>query len=259
LGYIVSDKGIKTDPAKVEAVNTFPVPTNLRDSRSFIGLTSYYRRFVPNFSTIASPITSLIQKNRLFEWGDSQQKAFLKLKWLLTHAPILAHFNPELETLIQTDPSHFGWGFIISQVNAETRREHPIAIESGQFPGAQLNYTTTEKEFLAIVKAFERNRHILLQVDAIVITDHLNLTYWMEPRQLSPRQARWVEVLSPFRFKIVYRPGKLATMPDALSRRADYHPGKGATLEHDYNFTQALPKLSSDVPRPHLRSAKLVL
>ena len=82
---------------------------------------------------------------------------------------------------------------LFHQINAETRREHPIAIESGRFTGSQINYSTSEKEFLAIVQAFVRNRHMLLQVATQVVTDHLNLTYWMEPRQLSPRQARWME------------------------------------------------------------------
>lgn len=253
LGYVVSDKGIETDPAKVAAVQSFPVPTNLRESRSFIGLTSYYRRFVPNFSKIASPITSLTQKDKRFEWGETQERAFAELKDLLTKAPILSHFDPTRETIIQTDASFFGWGFIISQIDAESRREHPIAIESGRFTGAQLNYTTTEKEFMAIVEAFKRSRHMLLQVDSTVITDHLNLTFWMEPRQLSPRQARWVETLSTFRFKIVYRPGKYATMPDALSRRSDYHPGKGTTINNEYNFIQALPtmsEVSQSSPKP---------
>jgi hypothetical protein len=246
LGYVISNKGVETDPAKIEAVQGFPRPKNLRESRSFIGLTSYYRRFVPNFSKVASAITSLTQKNRQFEWGEEQENAFIKLKHHLTHAPILAHFDPTRETIIQTDASHFGWGFIISQINGSTGREHPIAIESGRFVAAQLNYTTTEKEFMAIVEAFKRCRHILLQVDSTVITDHLNLTYWMEPRQLSPRQARWVETLSTFRFKIVYRPGKYATMPDALSRRSDYHPGKGTTHDNEFNFVQALPTMSHD-------------
>lgn len=246
LGYVISNKGIETDPAKVAAVQDFPTPTNLRESRSFIGLTSYYRRFVPNFSKIASPITSLTQKDRTFEWGESQERAFTELKLLLTKAPILAHFDPTRETIIQTDASHFGWGFIISQLDNKTGREHPIAIESGRFVAAQINYTTTEKEFMAIVEAFKRSRHMLLQVNSTVITDHLNLTYWMEPRQLSPRQARWVELLATFRFKIVYRPGKYATMPDALSRRSDYHPGKGSTIDSEYNFIQALPIMSKE-------------
>ena len=241
LGFVISENGIQTDPEKVKAVQEFPQPRDLRESRSFIGLVSYYRRFVPNFSKIAAPITSLTRKDVPFEWGTAQQDAFQALKDMLASAPVLAHYDPTRETILQTDASHFGWGFVISQINAETGLEHPVAIESGRFTGAQLNYSTSEKEFLAIVEAFVRNRHMLLQVDTLVVTDHNNLRYWMEPRQLSPRQARWREILAPFRFKIVYRPGKEATMPDALSRRADYHPGKGSTVDQEHNFVQALP------------------
>ena len=246
LGFVISSNGIETNPEKVKAAQEFPQPRDLRESRSFIGLVSYYRRFVPNFSKIAAPITSLTKKGVPFTWEKPQQDAFESLKSMLVTAPVLAHYNPTLETILQTDASHFGWGFIISQINAETRLEHPIAIESGRFTGAQLNYSTSEKEFLAIVQAFVRNRHMLLQVATLVVTDHNNLKYWMEPRQLTPRQARWKETLAPFRFKIVYRPGKQATMPDALSRRADYHPGKGSTIHQEFNFVQALPNYEED-------------
>lgn len=111
---------------------------------------------------------------------------------------------------------------MISQIDPVTNEEHPVAIESGAFKGAEVRYTTTEKEFFAIVKAFQRRRALLIQVESTVITDHRNLVYWMEPRQLNPRQARWADLLSGFSFKIVYRPGVSAKYPDALSRRPDY-------------------------------------
>ena len=243
LGFVISANGIETDPAKVEAVVTFPIPRGLRDARSFLGLVGYYRRFVPKFSDIGAPISSLSKKDREFEWGEEQQKAFDKLKELMVKAPVLAHFHVGRKTLLQADASFFGWGFIISQINPDTGMEHPVAIYSGRFSGAQLNYTTREKEFLAIVEAFRRCRHMLLQVHTTVLTDHLNLKYWMEPRELNPRQARWVEIISPFRLEIVYRPGKLAVMPDALSRRSDYHP----TIDDKaQNFVQALPSFQKD-------------
>jgi hypothetical protein len=242
LGMKISPKGVEIDEAKVKGIKSFPTPTDLRQSRSFIGLASYCRRFVPNFAEIASPITNLTKKGCPFVWGQPQKEAFEELKLRLSSAPTIAHFNPDaIETIIQTDASHFGWGFIISQKVDKDGLPHPIAIESGSFKGAELNYTTTEKEFLAIVVAFRRNRHMLLQLESTVLTDHLNLTYWMKPRQLNSRQGRWVEELSPFRFKVVYQPGRLAVVPDALSRRSDYHPGKGSTTNLDHNFTQALP------------------
>lgn len=245
LGFQVSEKGVSTNPEKIKAIQDFPCPRSLRESRSFIGLVSYYRRFVKGFSSIAAPITSLTKKNQPFVWGSDQQQAFETLKGHLISSPTLAHYNPSYPTILQTDASFFGWGFVISQVNPTTQLEHPVAIESGRFTGAQLNYPTNEKEFLAIVEAFVRCRHMLLQVHTTVLTDHLNLSHWMKPRQLSPRQARWVELLSPFRFDIIYRPGKQASMPDALSRRSDYHPGKGTTMDQELNFVQALPSFSA--------------
>ena len=241
LGFIISNNGVSTDPDKVKAVQEFPVPTNLTESRSFIGLVSYYRQFVENFSKIASPITELTKKGCPFVWDEAQQTAFQRLKDMLSNAPVLAHYNPSYETLVQTDASFFGWGFIISQINPETRQEHPVAIESGRFTGPQIRYTTSEKEFLAIVFAFTRSRHMLIQVSTTVVTDHLNLTYWMKPRELNPRQARWVEYLAVYRMRIIYRPGRQAEMPDALSRRSDYHTGKGTTFGADQHPTQALP------------------
>ena len=119
--------------------------------------------------------------------GDTREKATKRLKWD-GHDQCIS----------------FGWGFIISQINSKDGLEHPVAIESGRFAGAHLNYTTTKKEFLAIIEAFIWCRHMLLQVNATVLTDHHNLKYWMVPRQLTPRQARWMEVLSGFRFKIIY-------------------------------------------------------
>ena len=127
---------------------------------------------------------------------------------------------------------------MISQVDSTTGLEHPVALESGSFSPAELNYTVTKKEFLAIVHAFRRKRHLLLQVYSIILTDHLNLTYWMEPRELNGRQARWVDLLSGFLFRIVYRPSTQAVLPDALSCRPDYLPEGG---DNQAELVQALP------------------
>jgi hypothetical protein len=231
LGLKVSSKGVETDPAKIESVKTLPVPHNLQSLRAFIGFVSYYCQFIPNFSKIAAPITDLTKKGVPFVWTGIQQAAFKTLCDLLITALILAHYDPMLETTIQTDASHYGWGAIISQRSKEDGLERPISIESGKFKDAELRYNTTDKEFLAIVNAFTKNRHILLPINTTVITDHLNLTYWTKPRQLNPQQARWVDALSQFRFKIVYCPGKYAILPDTLSQRSDYHPGLLTTTE----------------------------
>jgi len=238
LGFVISHNGVSADPTYVQGITSFPVPRNLKQSRRFIGMASYYRRFNPNFSLIARPVNDLTKKDVTFAWGDRENKAFETLKSLMSSTPVLAHFQPGAETIIQTDASNFGWGFIISQIDPSTKLEHPIAIESGSFKAAELNYTVTEKEFYAIVMAFKRKRHILLQVEATILTDHLNLTYWTEPRQLNPRQARWADLLSGFTFKIIYRPGPKAVYPDALSRRPDY-----GNERPEQEFIQALPSI----------------
>lgn len=130
LGYIIASDGIKTDPAKIKAVSEFPTSLDLKQTRSFLGLVGYYRGFVPNFSAIAAPLSSLTKKDRLFEWKNEQESAFQLLKAKLAEAPVIAHYDPKAETTLQTDASFFGWGFIISQVNAVDGLDHPIAIES---------------------------------------------------------------------------------------------------------------------------------
>ena len=239
LGFLISKDGVKADPGYVSGVTEFPAPRSLTQCRRFVGMASYYRRFVPNFAKISRPLNNLTRKGVVFHMGELELQSFESLKRAMSQAPVIAHFNPGFETIIQTDASLFGWGFVISQVNSTTGLEHPVAIESGSFSPAELNYTVTEKEFLAIVHAFRRKRHLLLQVYSIILTDHLNLTYWMEPRELNGRQARWVDLLSGFLFRIVYRPGTQAVLPDALSRRPDYSPEGG---DNQAELVQALPK-----------------
>lgn len=169
LGFQVSHQGVSTNPEKIKAIKEFPCPRTLKESRSFIGLVG--------------------KKNQAFIWGDAQQRAFETLKEQLISAPTLAHYNPSYPTILQTDASFFGWGFVISQVNPTTHLEHPVAIESGRFTGAQLNYPTNEKEFLAIVEAFVRCRHMLLQVHTTVLTDHHNLSHFQVRHHLPSRQT----------------------------------------------------------------------
>lgn len=216
LGFMISSKGIRANKDYVSGISNFPAPRSLRQTQRFVGMAGYYRRFIPGFSNLACPLTSLTRKDVVFQWGPPQQQAFELLKKKLLEAPVLAHYDPTFETIIQTDASDYGWGFIISQIDSKNQ-EHPITIKSGSFKGAESNYTTTEKEFLAIVMAFRRKRHLLLQVTLTILTDHNNLAYWMSPRQLNSRQARWVDLLAEFSFRIVYRPGSKAVFPDALS------------------------------------------
>jgi transposase InsO family protein len=244
LGVLISGAGIKADPGYVQGITDFPAPRTLKESRRFVGMASYYRRFIPNFAKKMRPLNILTRKDVPFKWGEDQEAGFQAVKKAMSEAPVIAHFNPQAETIVQADASLYGWGFVISQIDPVSKLEHPVAIESGSFKNAEINYTVTEKEFLAIVNAFKRKRHLLLQVQSTVLTDHLNLTYWMDPRQLNQRQARWVDFLSGFGYKMVYRPGTKADFPDALSRNPDYSPNGDA----EPNLVQALPNFDTSSP-----------
>nr|XP_027127795.1 uncharacterized protein LOC113743938 [Coffea arabica] len=149
LGYIVGANGISVDPAKVKAILEWPTPTNVSQVRSFHGLASFYRRFVKDFSTIATPLNEVIKKNMGFQWGKEQEESFLKLKKLLTSAPILALPNFDLTFEVECDASGIGIGAILHQNN------RPLAYFSEKLSGGALNYPTYDKELYAVVRALE--------------------------------------------------------------------------------------------------------
>ncbi len=228
LGYVVGPNGIKMDPAKVEAITTWPAPQSTHDIRVFLGLANFYRRFIKNFSNAAAPLTYLLKKGRKFHWGDTAQKAFDTLKQAFTSAPILRHFNPDLPTVVEADASDFALGAVISQRDPADGCLHPITFHSRKFNLAEQNYEIYDKEMLAIVETMDQYRHYFegLGQTVTVYSDHKNLLWFTETKVYNRRQARWAEKLSRFDFRIVFRPGKRSGKPDALSRRPDYTSGK---------------------------------
>ncbi|KAM4064895.1 transposon Tf2-1 polyprotein [Hirsutella rhossiliensis] len=200
LGFIVeAGKGIRVDPEKVQAIQQWQRPRSVKGVRSFLGFANYYRQFIPRFSNIAAPLTALTKKDAVFAWSKECDKAFEELKALLTSAPVLAQWDPDRETIVETDSSE----------NAP----------------AECNYPIHDKELLAIIRCLEHWDAELRSVKSFtVLTDHLNLRYFTKKQQLSERQARWAETLSRYSFTIKHRPGKEAVVPDTLSRREQDMP-----------------------------------
>ncbi|KAJ9529550.1 hypothetical protein QJQ45_013935, partial [Haematococcus lacustris] len=234
LGHIISSAGIACDPAKVAAVETWPVPTTVHDVRSFLGLANFYRRFIKNFSDIAAPLTALTQadghdKQGKVTWTSTQQSAFDALKHALTTAPVLIAPDPTQPYTLRCDASGIGIGAVLTQGTGPAERV--VAYHSRKLLPAERNYPTHEQELLSLVEALKVWRHYLLGVNFTLLTDNwANKHLQTQPRLDSKRQARWMEVLQQYNCQIDHIPGKHNVVADALSRRPDYHVTSITTL-----------------------------
>lgn len=220
LGFDVDGEGIHTEEAKIKTIKDWPIPNNKQQVRSFLGLTNYYRRFVRNYATIAKPLTDIQGENKTFEWNQEQQQSFQDLKKALTSAPVLSSPQPDKDYYMFTDASDFAVGGVLCQKD-ENDNMKPIAYESHKLSPAEQNYAVHEKETLAIIYCLTKWRHYLESRKTIISTDHHSLQYLHTQPKLSRRQARWMELLANFDIEIKYIPGRLNSVADALSRRAD--------------------------------------
>ena len=216
LGHIVSEQGIQTDPSKTEKIKNWPIPQCVTDIKSFLGLCSYYRRFVQGFSTIARPLVQLTEKSTQFKWEKEQQIAFDTLKDKLTSAPILAYPQVTGEFILDTDASDTGIGAVLSQV--QNGIEKVIAYASKTLSKPEKRYCVTRRELLAVVYFTQYFRHFLLGRKFTVRTDHNSLKWLRKFKNPEGQIARWLEVLETFNFDIQHRPGAKHGNADALSR-----------------------------------------
>ena len=244
LGVIVSPEGVRMDPLKVKAILDWPAPTKVKELQSFLGFANFYRRFLDNYSGIVVPLTRLLRKNTPWRWGEKQQTVFDLLKEAFTTAPVLRHFDPTLPCIVEADASDFAVAAILSQIDPITNEIRPVAFHARTMISAELNYDIYDKELLAIHESFKQWRCYLegSPHTTQVYSDHNNLQYFTTTKQLSRRQARWSEYLSGFDFIIHYRPGRLGTKPDALTRRADVYPKKSFQADANaFNRRVAIP------------------
>ncbi len=241
LGHVVSADGIHTDPEKIKAVKDWAIPTTVKQVRSFLGLASYYRRFIPQFAHIARPLHHLTGKNVKFEWTAACQEAFEELKSRLVSSPILAYPRDEGQYVLDTDASAYAMGAVLSQVQDGT--EHVIAYASKTFSKEQRNYCVTRKELQSVVFFLRYFRHYLYGRHVIVRTDHAALKWLYNFKDAEGQIARWLQILSNFDVQIEHRPGVRHQNADALSRP----PCKQCDREACVNFIRypvccSLPK-----------------
>jgi hypothetical protein len=193
LGHLVTDKGIKCDPEKLTAVRDWPVPTSVTEVRSFIGLASYYRRFIPDFGTVAYPMTRLTQKNQRFQWSADCDQAFNKLKDLLTDSPVLSYLEKTGKFVLDTDASLTGIGAVISQI--QNGEERVIAYASKTISKSQQNHCTTHRELLAVVAFLKHFQPYLWGRPFTNRTDHASLVWIKNFKEPEGMLARWLTVI----------------------------------------------------------------
>ena len=207
---MITPTGVGPNPKQIVAVKEFLIPQNVSQVRQFLGLTSYYRRFIGQFAKIASPLYELTRKGTEWHWNDGQQISFDTLKTRLSKAPILAYPNFKKEFVLETDASLKGLGAVLSQ-EQEDKRLHPVAYASRALSAAEKNYSITELETLAVVWAISHFRAYLYGHEVKILTDHSAVKTILEVPNLSGKHARWwlkVFGCGIGKVQITYRPGK---------------------------------------------------
>ncbi|GJY67904.1 putative reverse transcriptase domain-containing protein [Tanacetum coccineum] len=213
LGHVIDRSGVHVDPAKIEAIKSWAAPTMPTKVRQFLRLARYYRRFIEGFSLISKPLTKFTQKNKKYEWGKEEEKAFRMLKQKLCSAPILALPEGTEDFMVYCDVSLKGYGAVLMQ------REKVIANASRHMKVHEENFTTHDLELGAVVFALRLWRHYLYETKCVVFTDHKSLQYILNQKELNLRQRRWIELLSDYDCEIRYHPGKANVVADTLSRK----------------------------------------
>lgn len=217
LGFVIGGGQIRVSRSKVEAIENFPRPLNVKQLRGFLGLSGWYRRFVDNYATKAACLTKLLHKDVKYVWTQEQENAFNLLKQDLIRAPLLYCPNFDKTFTIQCDASDVGVGGLISQVG-DSGEERVVAFTSRTLSRAERSYTTTEKELLAIIHSVETFRPYIENTHFKIITDHQCLKWLHNIALPNNRLARWITRLAQYDFEIIHRKGKFMTVVDALSR-----------------------------------------
>ena len=221
LGHVISSKGVKCDPAKIEAVKSWHPMKTTRQVKSFLGMVCYYNKFIKNYAEISRPLYDLLVKNRKFVWGDQQQAAFEHLKEALVSAPILAYPSANGRYILDTDASNFAYGAVLSQLQEDENgieQERVIAYYSKTLNQAEQRYCARRRELLAIQRSVKHFDVYLRGPEFTIRTDHASLQYIKTLTEVTDQMFRWIMLLEQYSYKIEVRAGVDHANADTLSR-----------------------------------------
>ena len=227
LGHTLSDRGIEVNDLKVRSIKNYPTPKDKKQIKSFLGLSGFYRNFIKNYATVATPLTNLLKEDTPFVWTVEQQSAFEELKEKLSAPPVLAFPDFSQPFYIVTDASSIGLGACLMQLYGTKYR--PIAYYSRKLRPAERNYTVTDQESLAVVEALKHFCFIVYGHKVTVFTDHYAVLELLKNPHTSGRRARWFVTIQDYDVELRHIPGNKNSVADALSRQGAINSSETST------------------------------
>lgn len=243
LGHVIENGCVRPSKQKTSAVKNFPTPTNVKQMQSFLGLTCYFRKFIPQYSLIARPLSDLLKDKVEFRFDEEQKHAFQQLKIILSQDPVLKLYRISAETELHTDASSLGFGVVLLQKDNEDQLFHPVYYANWKTTEAESHYTSYELEVLAVIKSLVKFRIYLLGINFKIMTDCQAFTLTMNKKNLCVRVARWALLLEEFDYTMEHRPGRAMRHVDALSRNL---PCVMTICEDTESVTMRLSKAQRD-------------
>ena len=219
LAHRINSFGIKIDDSKYQAIETYPVPKNVKNVRAFLGMAQFYRRYIKSFATIALPLNKLLRKDNKFVWSEECQVAFETLKKALVTAPVLAFPQFDKPFILAVDASDESIGYVLSQLDADNR-EHPVAYGGRALRNEELRWHITDKEGLSLVEAIRQFRPYLANVPFTVYTDNVSVKYLQQIKDCQGRLGRWSLLLQGYNMQIIHKSSRNNANADGLSRRS---------------------------------------
>ena len=218
LGHVWTRDGLQVDQAKTEVIRSFPRPRSKKQVKSFLGILGYYRRFVDKFSQKAAPLRALLKEDCPFRWTDEEEVSFETLKEALINPPVLTLPDATKPFSIHTDASLTGISYVLCQTDGKGQ-EHPVAYGGRALKDAETRYTISELECLAILEGIKQYHIYLASKPFDVYTDHISLKF-LQNMKLSSRSrlVRWALALQGYQYRVHYKPGKVNTAADGISR-----------------------------------------